>query len=55
MLRSDLCDYFDAYIVAKGDITLKKTITRRFSDTRNRFLAFKNNAPLRMKDKECIN
>ena len=22
MLRSDLCDYFDAYIVVKGDITV---------------------------------
>ena len=25
MLRSDLCDYSDACIVVKGDITLKKT------------------------------
>ena len=24
MLRSDLCDYSDVYIVVKGDITLKK-------------------------------
>ena len=23
MLRSDLCDYSDAYIIAKGDITLE--------------------------------
>ena len=23
MLRSDSCDYFDAYIVVKGDITLE--------------------------------
>ena len=45
MLRSDLCNYSDAYIVVKGDITLKKTITRGFIDVRNRFLAFKNNAP----------
>ena len=29
----------------KADITLKKTITRGFIDARNRFLAFKNNAP----------
>ena len=29
----------------KGDITLTKTITRGFIDTRNRILAFKNNAP----------
>ena len=45
MLRSDLCNYSDAYIVVKGDITLTKTIARGFIDTRNRFLAFKNNAP----------
>ena len=46
MLRSDLYDYSDAYIVVKGDITLTKTITRGFIDTRKRFLAFKNNDPL---------
>ena len=45
MLRSDFCDYSDACIVVKGDITLTKTNTRRFIDARNRFLAFKNNAP----------
>ena len=44
MLRSDLCDFSDAYIVVKGDITLKKT-NRRFIDLRNRFLVCKNNAP----------
>ena len=43
MLRSDLCDYSDAYIVVKGDIVLTKVIGRRFIDTRNRFLALKNN------------
>ena len=26
ILRSDLCDYSNAYIVMKGDITLKKQI-----------------------------
>ena len=36
MLRSDLCDYSDAYIVVKGDINANK---------RNKNLAFKNNAP----------
>ena len=41
MLRSDLCDYSDAYIVVKEDITLTKTII----DIRNRLLAFQNNAP----------
>ena len=45
MLRSDLCDYSDAYIVVKEDITLTKTNTRGFIDTVNRFLAFKNNTP----------
>ena len=45
MLRSDLCDYSDAYIVVKGDITLTKTSGRAITDIRNRFLTFKNNAP----------
>ena len=44
MLRSDLCDYSDAYIVVKGDITLKKN-RKGFIDIRNKFLAFRNNAP----------
>ena len=46
MLRSDLCDFSDAYIVAKGVITLTKATNIYFVDVRNRFLAFKNNAPL---------
>ena len=45
MLQSDLCDFSDAYIVVKGDITLTKTNGRGIIDIRNRFLAFKNNAP----------
>ena len=45
MLRSDLCDFSDAYIVVEGDIILTKADRRGFIDTRNRFLAFKNNAP----------
>ena len=36
MLRSDLCDYGDVYIVVKGDYTVEE---------KNRLLAFKNNAP----------
>ena len=43
MLRSDLFDYSDAYIVVKRDITLTKTNGRGIIDI-NRFLAFKNNA-----------
>ena len=45
MLRLDLCDYSDAYIVVKGDIILKKRNIRNIIGIRNRFLAFKNNAP----------
>ena len=41
MLPSDLCDFSDAYIVVKGDITLTKTNGRGIIDIRNRFLAFK--------------
>ena len=44
MLRSDLCDFSDAYIV-KGTITLTKADGVRFMDIRNRFLAFKNITP----------
>ena len=41
MLRSDLCDFSDSYIVVKGTIT----VTGRNSRSRkNRPLAFKNNA-----------
>ena len=42
MLRSDLCDFSDAYIVVKGDITLEGDTV---ANKRNKNLAFKNNAP----------
>ena len=42
MLRFDLCDYSDAYIVGKGDITLEGD---NDANKRNKNLAFKNNAP----------
>ena len=41
MLRSDLCDYSDAYIVVKGKIT----VTNPNDDAYDRKLALKNNAP----------
>ena len=41
MLRSDLCDFSDAYIVVKGDIILREAVNRNFIDVRNRSLAFK--------------
>ena len=39
MLRSDLCDFSDAYIVLKGDIT----VTEPDNVKRNKCAAFKNN------------
>ena len=44
MLRSDLFDFNDEYIAVKGTI-ITKTNGRGLLDIRNRFLAFKNNAP----------
>ena len=41
MLRSDLCDFSDAYIVMKGNIT----VTNPDNDAYNKTLALKNNAP----------
>ena len=45
ILKSDLCDYSNAHIVVKGDIALTKAENENFINLRNRFLAFKNNAP----------
>ena len=42
MLRSDLCDYADAYILVNGTITVAGIQPR---DRRNRPLILKNNAP----------
>ena len=41
MLKSDLCDFSDVYIVAKGTIT----VTNPNDAKRNNLVAFKNNAP----------
>ena len=41
MLRSDLCNYSDAYIYVKGNIT----VTNPDNDAYDKKLAFKNNAP----------
>ena len=41
MLRSDLFDFSDAYVVAKGTIT----VVRPNNAKRNKSIAFKNNAP----------
>ena len=42
MLRSDLCDYSDAYIVVKGKII----VINPDNDAYDKKLAFKNNAPI---------
>ena len=42
MLRSDLCDYVDAYILVNGIITVAGNNPR---DRENRPLILKNNAP----------
>ena len=42
MLRSDLCDFSDAYIVVKGTIT----VTNPDNNPYDKKLAFKNNAPI---------
>ena len=44
MLRSDLCDYSDAYVVVKGIITAEGD---NVAKTRNKTLTFKNNASFR--------
>ena len=46
MLRSDLCDYSDAYIVAKGAIDLLAAATNE----NDKAAKFKNNAPFRSLD-----
>ena len=45
ILRSDLYDFCDAYLVVKGTVTLTKADERGFIDIRNRLLGFKNNTP----------
>ena len=46
MLRSDLCDYSDAYTVLKGTTTVEGDDDDDDDDkNRNKMLNFKNNAP----------
>ena len=49
MLRSNLCDYSDAYILVKGTITVTapgvNNNANNIRDKRNRLLILKNNAP----------
>ena len=41
MLRSDLCDFSDAYVVVEGDII----VTELDNAKRKKAVTFKNNAP----------
>ena len=48
MLRSNLCDYADAYILAKGTITItgeRNDDAARQADERDKGVTFKNCAP----------
>ena len=46
MLRSDLCDYADAYILVNGTITFTANVgANNIRDKKNRPLILKNNAP----------
>ena len=44
MFRPDLCNFSDAYIVVKGDITV--TNTNNAKKIKNKAVAFKSNAPI---------
>ena len=44
MLRSDLCDYSDAYVVVNGRISVTGADN---ANRRNKKLTFENNAPFR--------
>ena len=47
MLKSDLCDFSDAYIVVNGDVTVTKPDNPNKKQKTKRSVAFtfKNNAP----------
>ena len=48
MLRSNLCDYADAYILVKGTITITGTgndDATKWADKRDKGVTFKNFAP----------
>ena len=46
VIRSDLCDYSDVYIIVKGKIDLLPPIVNEYEKA-ERDVAFKNNAPFR--------
>ena len=45
-MRSDLCDYVDAYVLVKGTVTVTaNAVANNIRDKKNRQLILKNNAP----------
>ena len=46
MLRSNLCDYSDAYVVVKGRISVRDT--NDANRVNKKLLTFKNNVPFRI-------
>ena len=50
MMRASLCDYSDAYILVKGNITVPNTGTAAALNNRNKKVIFKNCAPF----SDCI-
>ena len=52
MLRSDLCDYSDAYIAVEGIVTVEGTDD---ANKRNKKLVLKNNALFNMHIKKISN
>ena len=46
ILRSDLCNYSDTYIVVKGTIDLATAVANE-NDKAQKNVAFKNNVPFR--------
>ena len=51
MLRSDLCDYSDAYIFVKRRISVTD---KNAANRRNKKLTFKNNPPFRLSISKSI-
>ena len=45
MLRSSLCDYSDAYILVKGNLSVSNTAGAAAANNTNKKLIFKNCAP----------
>ena len=45
MIRSNLCDYSDAYILVRGTITINDAGQAKQADERNKGVIFKDYAP----------